>query len=204
MTATPAWKVLWTRADDKTEKAAVDRLLSKKPFDETHSASSKLDPREIDTIQEDSGHSSKMKSTVLLVAALVAASDALPDIIPTRLYHKASNVVARYTKGTQLPITPATLKSQTSQGCFNSSGSLVFDSTPDWNSIGGCAKDICSVKGYAVGATTGGNQCWCGNEYPPKADLVDDKNCDVGCTGYPQEACESCWACRIPAAEQQN
>ena len=144
-----------------------------------------------------------MKSTVLLVATLVAASDALPEIFPTRLYHKASNVVARYVKGTQLPVAPATLNVVTSQGCFKSSGNLVYDSTPDWNTIGSCGNEICFAKGYAVGATTGGNQCWCGNEYPAKADLVDDKNCDVGCTGYGDQACELCWACRIPAAEQQ-
>ena len=171
----------------------------KKPPDETHSATSKLGPRELDTSKRDSDHPSKMKSTVLLVAALVAVSDALPETIPTRLWHKANNVVARYVYGTQLPVAPVTLGSVTSQGCFKSSGSLVYDSVQDYNSIGKCGGKICPAKGYAVGASTGGNQCWCGDEYPPKADKVDDKNCDVGCTGYGQEACESCWACQMLA-----
>ena len=140
-----------------------------------------------------------MKSTVLLVAALVAVSDALPETIPTRLWHKANVVVARYVIGTQLPIAPASLGSATSQGCFKSSGSLVYDSEPDYNTNAKCAGIICLAKGYAVGATTGGNQCWCGDEYPSKADKVDDAKCDVGCTGYGTEACESCWACSMLA-----
>jgi len=101
-----------------------------------------------------------------------------------------SRVERRQAKGVQLPKEQARLNAQTSQGCFKSSGDLkLVNGTVEWNSIGGCAKEICLPAGYAVGATTMREQCWCGNKYPPKSDLVDDKKCNADCTGYPFEAC---------------
>lgn len=40
-----------------------------------------------------------------------------------------------------------------------------------------------------MSATTAGNECYCGNEYPPKDTLVDDSKCNVGCPGWGASAC---------------
>jgi cell wall integrity and stress response component len=60
---------------------------------------------------------------------------------------------------------------------------------PEFNTIGECATKVCLAKGFAVGASMGGNQCWCGNKYPPEKDIVDNKNCNVGCPGFGEHAC---------------
>lgn len=134
-----------------------------------------------------------MKSTTLLAVALLAAAEAFPDggLGALRaLKWTRQRIEARYTKGKQTPIQPAMLNGATSQGCYKSSGSLKLIDQPLYNTIGACGDEICRPAGYAVGATTGGNQCWCGNTYPPKSDLVDDSKCDVGCAGYGEVACE--------------
>ena len=134
-----------------------------------------------------------MKSTTLLAVALLAAAEAFPDggLGALRaLKWTRQRIEARYTKGKQTPIQPAMLNGATSQGCYKSSGSLEFNAQLQYNTIGSCGNEACRGAGYAVGGTTGGNQCWCGNTYPPKSDLVDDSKCDVGCAGYDKEACE--------------
>lgn len=133
-----------------------------------------------------------MKTTAVLAVALIAAAEAFPESLGAlrALKWTRERIQERYVKGKQTPIAPATLNAPTSQGCYKSSGSLEYNSMPDYNTIGKCGGEVCLQAGYAVGGTTGGNQCWCGNTYPPKADLVDDSKCDVGCTGYGQEACE--------------
>lgn len=136
-----------------------------------------------------------MKSMVLIAAAAVAFADALPGnfmpgnflaVTPERQH---AEVAARYVKGVQQPIESPNLSGSTIQGCFKSSGKLKFMEIIEWNTIGSCGNDLCRAKGYEVGGTTGGNQCWCGHKYPPKDDLVDPKNCDAGCTGYGEHAC---------------
>ncbi|KAL2128424.1 hypothetical protein VTI74DRAFT_9199 [Chaetomium olivicolor] len=133
-----------------------------------------------------------MKSMAFVAAALAALADAFPDQGPLqREWHAIGDIAARQTapKGVEQPITPPQLKTPTVQGCFKSSGDLKQVDTPQWNSQSYCGSDICASKGFPVGGTMGGNQCWCGNTYPPKADLVDDKNCNVPCTGYGEHAC---------------
>ncbi|TLD23746.1 hypothetical protein PspLS_06941 [Pyricularia sp. CBS 133598] len=76
------------------------------------------------------------------------------------------------------------------QGCFASAGDLKFVQTVEFNSRDSCPKAICLTKlGKDVGGTIRGNECWCGDKYPPKSSLVDDKECNAACTGYGQEAC---------------
>jgi hypothetical protein len=155
-----------------------------------------------------------MKPTIMLAAALVAVGDALPDgferflqrrqhitflepiydaALAKRTWLKSRESVESRDDATVVPVqspkVPAALNTVTSQGCYKSSGNLTSFGTPDYNSSGRCAT-VCTGKGYAVSATTAGNQCWCGQAYPPKGDLVADSNCNVGCAGYPQEACE--------------
>lgn len=56
-------------------------------------------------------------------------------------------------------------------------------------SMGGCATDLCVPAGYLVSATSAGNECYCGNEYPPEDTVVDDSKCNVGCPGWGASAC---------------
>ncbi|KAL2163279.1 hypothetical protein VTH06DRAFT_5335 [Thermothelomyces fergusii] len=129
-----------------------------------------------------------MKSMVF-AAALVAFADALQDSPLSFRHWKRDNIVNRYVKGKQQPIEPPSLGKPTVQGCFKSAGNMTMVDTPEFNSIDKCGKDICAAKGYTAAGSSGGNQCWCGYVYPPKDDLVDDDNCDVGCTGFGQHAC---------------
>ncbi|KAK4235469.1 putative wsc domain-containing protein [Achaetomium macrosporum] len=132
-----------------------------------------------------------MKSITFLAAALAALADAMPDpFVPAiELYDGKDPKVARAVKGQEQPITTPILDTPTVQGCFKSSGDLILNGTIKYNSIGACATDTCYKGGFAVGGSTGGNQCWCGNSYPPKDDLVDDGECNVPCTGFGDHAC---------------
>lgn len=77
----------------------------------------------------------------------------------------------------------------TNQGCFNSSlGLTLVDDNLDFNTDGKCGQ-LCADKDYDVGATSGGQECWCGDEYPPEQNRVDDAECNIGCTGFNTEAC---------------
>lgn len=75
------------------------------------------------------------------------------------------------------------------QGCFSSAGDLVFNSTQPFNSRGQCGQTICQAMGKWVAASTQGSKCYCGDSYPPKSNLVDDKFCDTPCTGFGTDAC---------------
>ncbi|OAA65288.1 wsc domain protein [Niveomyces insectorum RCEF 264] len=75
------------------------------------------------------------------------------------------------------------------QGCFSSPGDLVLNSTQPFNSRGKCGGEICQPMGKLVGASTLGTKCYCGDSYPPKESLVDDKFCNTPCTGFGQDAC---------------
>lgn len=113
-----------------------------------------------------------MKSVTIAVAALLTATPALTA-----------------TKGVEEPSAAPTLNVIVVQGCFSSGGELVYQSTELFNSKSKCGNDICLALGKPVAGTMGGNQCFCGDKYPPKSALVDDSECNVGCTGYDQQAC---------------
>jgi cell wall integrity and stress response component len=123
-----------------------------------------------------------MKSLRILAAVLLAATNVAAQT--------GTKTTAKSTaKGVQEPASAPTLNAQTVKGCYAGSGELVFNATLQFNSKGSCVKEVCLALGYPVAGTTGGNQCWCGKKYPPKSALTDDKNCNVGCTGYDLEAC---------------
>ncbi|KAL2193811.1 hypothetical protein P885DRAFT_80823 [Corynascus similis CBS 632.67] len=130
-----------------------------------------------------------MKPVILAAAALVAFADALPENMLSMRHWKSHTVVERAVKGKQQPITMPEIGKATVQGCFKSSGNMTRMGVIEWNSPNSCGEQTCAAKGYVAGGTTGGNQCWCGNVYPPKSDLVDDDECNVGCTGYGDFAC---------------
>ncbi|KAK4664567.1 Protein SLG1 [Podospora pseudopauciseta] len=126
-----------------------------------------------------------MKSIAIFAAALLAVAEAFPE-----KQMAARQTTPKIPVAVQKPIEDARLNAQTNQGCFKSAGNnMTFVTVIQYNSIGECALKTCVPKGFTAAATTGGNQCWCGYKYPPEDDLVDNKKCDVGCTGFGEEAC---------------
>jgi len=92
-------------------------------------------------------------------------------------------------EGVEEPSAPPQVGLAVVQGCFSSQGELVSIGNLDFNSRDKCAVDNCKAKGYSVGASMGGSECYCGNKYPPKAALVNDTNCNTKCPGWGADAC---------------
>ncbi|KIH93908.1 cell wall integrity and stress response component [Sporothrix brasiliensis 5110] len=102
----------------------------------------------------------------------------------------ASAAAATATKmGVEQPSSPPIYMQPVVQGCFSSSGDLVFNSSQPFNSRGACGGTVCQAMGKAVAASTEGSKCYCGDSYPPNSTLVDDKYCNAPCTGFGQDAC---------------
>jgi cell wall integrity and stress response component len=93
-------------------------------------------------------------------------------------------------QGVEQPSKPAQVGIAVVQGCFSSPGELVSIGNVDFNSRDKCAVDNCKAQGYAVAASMGGAECFCGNKYPPKAALTNDSNCNAICPGWGADACE--------------
>ncbi|PLB45915.1 hypothetical protein P170DRAFT_478846 [Aspergillus steynii IBT 23096] len=64
-------------------------------------------------------------------------------------------------------------------GASNSPNSSTFQSN-------GLCSDHCAKFAFGV---LQGKSCWCSNEAPNKATTVDDKKCNKGCPGYPDDSC---------------
>lgn len=90
----------------------------------------------------------------------------------------------------QRPSEPPTSNALKSQGCFNASSTSWKNYTVTALSVGKCG-DYCTdvIKSYV--AALNGEDCYCGSEYPPKAALVKDSNCNFPCPNYDLEACTS-------------
>ena len=115
--------------------------------------------------------------SILVAAALLSAAPAL-----------AGQTTAKHVEE---PSATPTLGVAVVQGCFSSPGELDSIGVIEWNAKGICAVDNCRAKGFEVAASMGGNECYCGHKYPPKAALVDDSKCDSPCAGYDWDACSS-------------
>lgn len=116
-----------------------------------------------------------MKSFYALTALMAMGVSALPDkVVRAPAVQEPSSAPK--------PMIPVV------QGCFSSFGDLEFNSAPDFMSKDKCGKTICQALGKKVAATTQGQKCYCGDSYPPKSSLADDKMCNVTCTGF-GEAC---------------
>ncbi|KAI1452164.1 hypothetical protein F4805DRAFT_45447 [Annulohypoxylon moriforme] len=75
----------------------------------------------------------------------------------------------------------------TVHGCYKSVGTMTHQNTDNFNSQGACA-GLCRSKNFVAGASNSVD-CWCGDEYPNKADLVDDDQCTEPCPGFGDDAC---------------
>lgn len=82
------------------------------------------------------------------------------------------------------------------KGCFSTDTGLTLNSSYIYNTNGYCQTQ-CAPLSYAVIGLSQSTDCYCGNEFPPIADLVDDSNCNAPCAGYGQDMCggaQSFWS----------
>ncbi|KAL0939756.1 WSC domain containing protein [Colletotrichum truncatum] len=76
----------------------------------------------------------------------------------------------------------------TSHGCFNANATSWKKYPVDNLSVGSCTGE-CKDKQQQEVAAINGEDCYCGNEYPPADSLVADTKCNFPCPGYNLEAC---------------
>ncbi|KAM0417486.1 hypothetical protein ACHAPT_012550 [Fusarium lateritium] len=110
----------------------------------------------------------------------------------TRLIHAvllsyATLAVAK--DGAQRPATAPIINQMTSQGCFSKlpAGAERAQIKTTYLTTSECA-DACTQADKFV-AVLHAASCHCADTYPPESALVDDKQCNYPCPGYPQEAC---------------
>ncbi|KAJ9499328.1 Protein SLG1 [Exophiala xenobiotica] len=53
----------------------------------------------------------------------------------------------------------------------------------------GYCQTVCVAANKPVMATTGGSNCYCGDELPPASAKVDNSNCNSPCQGFNQQTC---------------
>ncbi|KAI8964169.1 hypothetical protein F5Y11DRAFT_112190 [Daldinia sp. FL1419] len=90
-------------------------------------------------------------------------------------------------KNLQSPPQDPVLGTDTVHGCYKSFGTMKLDQSIAFNSQGACTT-VCRDKGRLVAATNA-NDCYCGDQYPSKSDLVDDDKCTEPCPGFGTQAC---------------
>jgi cell wall integrity and stress response component len=131
-----------------------------------------------------------MKSTTLVSVALLALAQVFEVSAGTPTINKVDLVERQAsptkTDGFQLPSQAPLRDAMRSQGCFRSSGNLTIHALTKPNTSGACL-EVCSAD-FAVSATRG-DDCYCGDSYPPENSQTDDEDCSQPCGGYPQEAC---------------
>jgi cell wall integrity and stress response component len=132
---------------------------------------------------------------IVAVTALAALGGALPDNIRSLRRWGASNIMGRQAgdplAGKQEKAEMPKYKVATTNGCYKSPGELKVKMTKiEYNSESECGERICAKEGFLVGGSMGGMDCYCGNTYPPKEDLVEDDNCNMPCSGFGENACE--------------
>ncbi|KAK3317666.1 hypothetical protein B0T19DRAFT_446619 [Cercophora scortea] len=132
-----------------------------------------------------------MKSIAFVAAALLAVAD-MTSSATTKVVAAEADLASstNAAKGVEQPATAPKPSAVSTHGCYKSSGELVLNTTLTYNTDAECAQNLCWKKlNLPVGGTSNGDQCWCGEKYPPKSDLVDDKYCNIGCSGYDLFAC---------------
>ncbi|PKS07159.1 hypothetical protein jhhlp_005759 [Lomentospora prolificans] len=111
---------------------------------------------------------------------------------PVMLAAIAGVVAGAQEKGKQIPAQTPIVNALTSHGCYKSKGSLEDPKGyPSTKVTSGYCDDYVCNKLNATVLGLRGSTCYCGFEYPPEEDLVEDKFCNYDCPGYPFEACGS-------------
>ncbi|KAK2064381.1 hypothetical protein LY76DRAFT_69565 [Colletotrichum caudatum] len=93
------------------------------------------------------------------------------------------------TRGAQKPSTLPLPSALTSHGCYDQNATTWQKYIPKQGiSSGSCNVECKEVQGKVVMALNG-EDCYCGDSYPPTDAVVDDSKCNFPCPFYPAEAC---------------
>ncbi|KAK2004022.1 hypothetical protein LX36DRAFT_27189 [Colletotrichum falcatum] len=92
-------------------------------------------------------------------------------------------------KGVQKPSTLPLPSALTSHGCYDQNATTWAKYIPEQGiSSGSCNVECKDVQKKNVMALNG-EDCYCGDSYPPSDAVVDDSKCNFPCPFYPAEAC---------------
>ncbi|CAG8371509.1 unnamed protein product [Penicillium salamii] len=83
---------------------------------------------------------------------------------------------------------PVYSASTDSVGCYSDIGSMKSQGPFTFQSPGHC-EDQCSKKGFKIAALGRGDMCYCGDQLPSQSAKVDDDQCDIQCSGWPEATC---------------
>ncbi|GJC91518.1 transmembrane alpha-helix domain-containing protein [Colletotrichum higginsianum IMI 349063] len=92
-------------------------------------------------------------------------------------------------RGVQQPSTAPAPSALTAQGCFDRNATTWEKYTPKQGISSGSCNDECKLVQEKNVMALNGEDCYCGDSYPPLAAVVDDKKCNFPCPFYSQEAC---------------
>ena len=80
--------------------------------------------------------------------------------------------------------------------CFKDEANRILPESQ--NGLGDLTVDICRhqcfiEKEFAFAGVQNGNECWCGNDDPPIANLLPDSACNRACPGDNTKMCGAGW-----------
>ncbi|KAK1981314.1 hypothetical protein LZ30DRAFT_87148 [Colletotrichum cereale] len=93
------------------------------------------------------------------------------------------------TKGVQKPKTDPLPSALTSHGCYNMNATTWEKYIPKQGISSGSCNDECKLVQKKNVMALNGEDCYCGDSYPPASAVVDDQKCHFPCPFYPDEAC---------------
>ncbi|OHW90789.1 transmembrane alpha-helix domain-containing protein [Colletotrichum incanum] len=92
-------------------------------------------------------------------------------------------------KGVQSPATSPLPSALTSHGCYNQNATTWEKYIPEQGISSGSCNDECKLVQKKNVMALNGEDCYCGDSYPPTNAVVDDSKCNFPCPFYSQEAC---------------
>ncbi|GKT55836.1 WSC domain containing protein [Colletotrichum tofieldiae] len=93
------------------------------------------------------------------------------------------------TKGVQQPSTSPLPSALTSHGCYNQNATTWEKYIPEQGISSGSCNDECKLVQKKNVMALNGEDCYCGDSYPPSDAIVKDSKCNFPCPFYSQEAC---------------
>jgi len=110
-------------------------------------------------------------------------------LIPKAVFTAISLYCAFAPTSAQAPGTATSgLRPLTYNGCYSSSKPLADQGSWTFQSPGYC-QDICVKLNKPVMATTGGSNCFCGDQLPLASSKTSDSQCSIPCFGYGKMNC---------------
>lgn len=119
--------------------------------------------------------------TFRLVSALAAA--ALLSMASADDASSSSKIVS-------IPTPTKTVAASAMQtiGCFETGVPLEDHGKGNFVTAGSCQQICLGLEKNVLGLSEG-DHCWCGDEYPPKAAMVDNSTCSTTCSGDDRTTC---------------